>query len=370
MKNKRIGILTYYYESINYGGVLQSYALPRVLKKLGYVSEQICYTKEKEPIRNYNLFRLLKLLIKKCIYYFLNIKLKDRYNKFKIFRKSVPHSSLIYTDKNIDKSLKYYDIFITGSDQVWNLTWYCPAFFLNFVPLGTKKLSYGASLGRTKLSSEEKSFFRKNLVNYSAISVRELDAVNLLESEINIKIEHVLDPTLLLTKEEWDEICSERLVKGKYLFCYFIGDNSEIRKIAKKYAKIHNLKLVVLPHAMGFTFSDCFWGDLKMYDIGPSEFISLIKYADYIMTDSFHGCVFSCIYKKQFNVFQRSNKKNMSSRIYSLLSLYNVKERFCDSVEKQDINYIETLSEIKYEKNIEFDTLYDKSIKYLQKNLK
>lgn len=370
-ENKKIGIVTYYYDSINYGGVLQAYALTQKIDSLGYNVEQICYKKENDDkVSNKKYLYLIKKFIKKIIILWCYLKMSRRYNRFKKFRDEIPHSMNVYTDNNIENTIKDYDIFVTGSDQVWNLTWFCPAFFLEFVSKNKKKLSYAASLGRMVLAEEEKNFFKKVLVNYSAISVREKDAVELLKNQTSLKIEHVLDPTLLLKKEEWDKISNEYTIEKPYLFCYFIGEDRVIRKLAKKYAKKYNLKLVVLPHPAGFNFTDINFGDIKTFDAGPKEFISLIKNADYIMTDSFHACVFSTIYQKEFFAFQRNGKKEMSSRIYSLLNLFEAENHFCDMENKLNIKYIENLERIDYTKDKnKFDKIYKKSIDYLISNL-
>lgn len=368
----KIGIITYYYNSINYGGVLQAYALVKVLEKNNVVVEQISYDSIGEKINekgNNSIKYNIKQAIKKTIAAYLNFMLKKRYESFYRFRDEIPHTPKVYNDSNIVEISRYYDIYITGSDQVWNTTWYRPAFFLEFVPEDKKKVSYAASIGKKELTENESDIFKSALTGFSAISVREQDSVSLLSSMINMKTEWVLDPTLVLDKSDWDNLASRPIVKKQYIFCYFIGDGYKERKLAKRFAKEHNLCLVVLSHPAGFNYSDLGFGDKKMYDAGPADFISLIKYADYIFTDSFHACVFSSIYHKQFFVFPRNGKKAMGNRIYSLLSLFNCVDHFCDTDEKQCMEYITNLQLISYKDLDKYDDMKNRSLRFIKEKI-
>lgn len=369
---KKIGIITYYYNSINYGGVLQAYALVKALEKNNVVVEQISYNSIGVQINNKgnnSVKYSIKKAIKHLIATYLNYILKNRYKSFCRFRDEIPHTPKVYDDSNISIISEYYDIYITGSDQVWNTTWYRPTFFLDFVPKNKKKVSYAASIGKKDLSEKESEIFKSSLKNYSAISVREQDSVNLLSSLTNGEVEWVLDPTLLLDKSDWDRIAPAPLVNKKYVFCYFIGDGYKERKLAKKYAKEHDLCLVVLSHPAGFNYSDLGFGDKKMYDAGPADFVSLIKCAEYIFTDSFHACVFSSIYHKQFFVFPRNGKKAMGNRIYSLLSLFDCVDHFCDTDEKQRMEYISNLQLISYKDLNKYIEMKNRSLRFINEKI-
>ena len=383
--NTKVSIITHYYKSKNYGGILQSYALCRVINELGYNAEQISYNMF--PTKKAGAFSLLyrtmisalgKLDFRKWSYRKKNKRaqdlLKARFESMNSFgEKYIPHTEKVYDEENVDECGANYDAFITGSDQVWNLQWYYPAFFLSFVPSEKIKLSYAASIAMSKLSHDQKELLREKLKDFNAISVREKDSVELIKDIAPAKAEWVLDPTMLLDSEKWDAISSEReFVKEPYVFCYFLGDDLLQRELAEKFAKNRGLKLVTLPY-LNCMYRECDdgFGDVQLYDVGPQDFVSLIKNAKYIFTDSFHATVFSGIYKKQYFVFPRNREVSMSSRIYSLIELYEAQERFCDTDEKATFEYINELQEIDYSKPLEgLEQMRSKSISYLERNLK
>lgn len=343
---KKIGIITHYYNSINYGGVLQAYALTKVLQELGYNAEQICYDASYRD-NSYKRKITIKSIVKKTIYKCVDRKLKKRYLKFSQFRnEEIKHSNAIYNSNNIEESNCNYEIFVTGSDQVWNLKWLHSAYFLDFVK-NKKKVSYAASLGKKDFSDDELDYYKKKLKGFAAISLREKEGLDYIQKIVKVPVVQTLDPTLLLPVNEWKRLARQADRENnfeKYLFCYFIGDDVKVRKLATKYAKSRNLKIVNLPHAAGFNFSDVFFGNKKVYTAGPCEFIDLIKNAEVIMTDSFHCCVFANIFKKDFWVFDRVGKRDMNTRIYSLLDLFGNTNRFCDSADKRTIKYMSTES--------------------------
>ncbi len=372
----RIGIVTKYYKNRNYGGLLQSYALSVYLNNQLYNSEQICYDCSPKSNSVLKKRRILQLFnIKRVITKLIIIPIKRKKNKrnfaFNKFDLYIPHSIKVYYRDNINCCIDDYDLFIVGSDQVWNLDWFDHNYFLEFVPNNKKKISYAASLGHSSLTEERKKYFKNILPSFDAISVREKDAVDLLQPLTDKKVAWVLDPTLLLDKSDWDEICPERRIGKKYLFCYFLGSDKRIRKLAKQYAKKHKLKIVTLPHLCGIAKSDIGFGDYKLYDVTPNDFISLIKYADCVFTDSFHACVFSTIYNKNFYVFNRLGMENMVSRIYSLTELFECQEHFCDTDDKFNMDYIEQLQSINYDKDFQLlKTMKEKSTRFLLDNLK
>ncbi len=390
---KKIGIITHYYKTKNYGGSLQAYALCKVLNSNGYNAEQICYVlNNNKPVKNKSLkqkikeagllgsiFKAIKVLLRK-----LNIKqrlvVKDKTKNnvtlkqeqaFKSFLENdIPNSKIVYNDENIYTCVDNYNAFITGSDQVWNLKWYKSPFFLDFVPSSKIKIAYSASIAMTSLTDSQKQIFKESLKDFKGVSLREPSDINLIKDLSPVKPIFTLDPTLLLDKSEWDNVCSNRLINNDYVFCYFLGNNKKERQIAKKFAKSKNLKLVTIPYAGNSNeYCNLNYGDIKLYDVSPNDFISLIKYAKYVFTDSFHAGVFSLIYEKQFFVFNRDENGSMNSRIKDLTNLFDVKERFCD-FENENLNYANSLKDIDYTKNFDkFIKLKKESIKFLEDNL-
>ena len=370
---KKVGIITHYYGSQNYGGLLQAYALCKKLNALGYDAEQIQYIHKDvgEPnnaVRKWSTNRIanaLKIRISRVKEKDFFSNMKKRSKAIEEFRKNIPHSFQIYSKDTISQSNDLYDAFITGSDQVWNMDWYDEAYFLKFVE-NKPKYSYAASVGTNELTTERKKLFKENLMDYTKISVREKDSVELLQPLTKVEVQYVLDPTLLLSKNEWDEICLGKRIQEKYLFCYFLGEGIVERQLAREYADAHELKIVTLPFLNGQKRKcDEKFGDVKLYDVSPGEFVSLIKYSDCVFTDSFHARVFSNIYEKNFFVFPRSGADKMSNRITSLITLFHNQEKFCDSSEKQSMKYINSIGNTPiYRKSI--DEEIEKSIIFLK----
>ena len=134
----------------------------------------------------------------------------------------------IHTQIYFGECADEYDAFVTGSDQVWNLKFYDAAYFLDFVPHEKPKYSYAASFSMNELTEEQKIVVKNHLSDFSGISVREENAIQLLEKNTNIEPVFVVDPTLLLNKEDWDEVCDECVVDEKYVFAYFLGRNRSL----------------------------------------------------------------------------------------------------------------------------------------------
>lgn len=368
----KVGIVTFYHKSCNYGGTLQAYALSKAVNK-NSDSQQILYNRSIQQItsKTNNIKNIARYFLSKILRRKRNVALKNRQLVFESFREIIPHSEMEYDIQNVYKSLDNYGVFITGSDQVWNVEYYDEVYRLEFVPSTKYKFSYAAGVSSGELTEEQKSIFKKTLSTFDAVSVREESAVNTLQSLTDKKVEWVLDPTLLLSREDWDNICSEKRINEKYVFCYFLGKLSLSNKKIIEFAHSKGLKVVSMPYLAWTSKRDSDFGDYKIYDATPTDFISLIKHAEYIFTDSFHAAVFSHIYHKNFFVFNRAGLKSMNDRIYSLTSLFDTQDRFCDTKEKISLKYIEGLPSIDYDKPFpKFEAMKEKSINFLNDNLK
>lgn len=357
---KKIGITTRYYGSRNYGGLLQAYALCRYLKNRGYDAEQICCIREGGGAR-YTLRTVWKLPISqifKKAYNFVHgkaVKIMTRlvvkkyndrrFQATKTFREGIPHSEEVYNKKTVHVCKDKYDIFVTGSDRVWDANNTDSPMFLGFA--GEKpKFSYAASIMASQLTTEQKTAMEECLRTYSAISVREREACELLKP---IEAEWVVDPTMLLTSEQWDEVAGRRQVQEEYLFCYFLGTDTKPRRLAKAFAKKHGLKIVTIPYINEqFVLADVGFGDIQMGEAAVEDFVSLIKHAKYVFTDSFHSTVFSAIYQKECFSFIRKNKKNSGTRLESLTSMLGSEDHLCNIKERMSLKYIEDVCPIDY----------------------
>lgn len=368
---KKVGIITMFYNSSNYGGILQAYALVKMLDKNGIKAEQIRY----DNFSAFSIDRRLKSEVRRMIYrikhfYFWKIYrdiLKRKMCVVKEAETLVPHSAGIYTEKTISNCLKDYDIFITGSDQVWHGEW--PAYFLSFVNGNYKKIAYAVSTGKSRLSDYDINRIKEYANGYTAVSVREIDTFNQLKTALpGLDIKISLDPTLLLSKSEWEVVASRRLVDVSYLFCYFLGSDIRMRRLAKEYAVQHGLLLVSIPHMQGKAEkNDIDYDDLQMKFATPQDFLSLIEYADVVFTDSFHAAVFSTIFQRQYVIFGRMEHREMNNRIETLTKMFGTKARFIDEDRKYSMEVIENMGRIDYEggKSASYDEMKQSSIDFL-----
>ena len=342
----KTGILTLYYNNMNYGGLLQAFALPFVIQKhIGIPAEQIrysqqntdtdlCTSKSKKSLSIYqlgiNFFSALT-----------SNKRSIRKESFLEFMNDIPHSRNIYSHETIQQCNSNYEIFICGGDQIWNgemVGEHLDVYTLQFVNQGLKKIAYSPSVAISHMSKQVEDCLGKGLLGIDRISVREKRSLDILKRLSDKKIEVVVDPVLLLTKSEWLEQSRPTKINGKYILCYLLGDSITQRKAVEIISKRLKLRIVTFPHILVNNVRKCdlFFGDIKDYTSGPRQFLDLINNAEFVITDSFHACVFSMIFETPFIVFERnkpSEKGNMNSRIYDFLEEYHLENQLVN-VEK------------------------------------
>lgn len=340
---KDVAILTKYYKNYNYGGMLQGYALHRVVTELGYSCDIISYdvNENKNPVyqnvaqqcKQYGMFSAIKKIFEKVIAKF-NFTIKDvlvsRQVLFDKFMEMNAAGTEVFTDENLATLNNKYKMFISGSDQVWNPNAVRKLYLQGFVRDDRKKIAYAASIGRDKFSKYEADILIPYIQRFDYLGIREKTGKELLEEYIDRNMDTVLDPTLLLNRDDWSIVTTERLVKEPYALVYFFSDSFKVRKQLEIFCEQRGLKLVLIPYAkQEFNLGDHKGKCIRLYNVGPSEFVSAIKYADYVFTDSFHGAVFSIIHGKQFYVFERNKKGHvsMNSRLYDLLDTFHLKNR-------------------------------------------
>ena len=223
-----------------------------------------------------------------------------------------------------------YDIFICGSDQIWSPALLNPVFYFSFLPDEKAKIAYAPSFGVTNVSNRKKSIITSYLKKFDYISIRENEGQRLIKKLIGINVPVLIDPTLLLTKNDWSKfIDSNFKKKRKYIFCYMLTENETYIEKIKEFSKKMKLDVVITPTDKG-PFNT---GFKEIVDAGPSEWLTLLKNSDYVFTDSFHGCIFSLIFHKNFVLFKRfSDKKKSSenSRIYTLAKTFDFEPRIID----------------------------------------
>lgn len=270
----------------------------------------------------------------------LNDKLALRAKAFDEFRERIPQT-IPYSDQDIHECVDKDDIFIAGSDQIWNPNWCKDAYCLNFVPEHNGKIAYSASIGKIAVSNEFLERISSFINRFDYVSVRETSAKKLLSPYVAKDIKVVSDPTLLLTREEWGKTAVTVPITEPYIFVYLLGENPKHRRMIKAFAKQTGLKIVSIPHMMfRYCRADENFGDYELYDVGPAEFLGLINGAEAVVTDSFHGCVFSIIFEKSFCALKRhkdTDPNSMNSRLYTLFSSLGIEnERIVDDNEGID----------------------------------
>jgi len=343
---KKVGIVSCYFKS-NYGSMLQAYATKKVLDNNNIPNETIAIEYNKEfskkkkkyylsQIFNFNFIKFKFGMVKLKFYKKINKKLRknitSRERKYKEFKKEFNLSRFCTDYKGLTQLAeeKYSDIII-GSDQLWlPVNVVADYYTLNWVPENINKISYATSFGVSTIPKKYNERYKLFLKRINHLSVREESGVKLIKDISNLDAKLVCDPTILLTKEEWEEVATpEKIIKDKYILCYFLGNNIEHRKFVERLKDKTGYKIVSLNHADEYVkYSDEF-ADITPYDIGPKEWINLLKNAEYICTDSFHCTVFSILFNKMFFDFRRHNSKNKNStnsRLDSLLNIAGISE--------------------------------------------
>lgn len=357
-KKNKVGIITLYHGNYNFGGLLQAYALPVALEKyLGIPAEQIDYViMSEEEKKTKDVISLEKIIYKFGIVFFNKLETNNfnrRKKVFEQFMKDIPHSKRRYEYDSIPESLKIYKKYICGGDQIWSdyqqTKWFrnkdLRVFTLQFVPEQVKKISYAPSMAVLDLTNEFKKEFSIGINRFDAISVREKKSLSVLRQMTDKAITVVVDPVLLLKENDWLKVMKYSEKRKKYILCYLLGDSMAQRKAVKNFARILDCKIIIFPHVLqnAVRKSDLFFGDIRDYSSGPREFLGLIKNAEFVITDSFHACVFSMIFKTPFVVFERNKigeKGNMNSRIYDFLEEYHLERQLVTAEELMNMNEI------------------------------
>lgn len=348
--NEKIGILTFH-KSINYGSVLQSWALSKVISK-GFVVEIIDYEPQNYEFlyanyRQWNSWNNIKYNLKRMP---LSSALNNQQQLFKKFRdKQLPLSRKKYNYNNGCDIKEEYKGIVVGSDQVWNIRAKdCdPIFFLPFNYSGNK-VSYACSINDTDYTEKNlPSNLASEICDFDFISIREESGKNKLEQFIakQKKVYTLLDPTLLCNSSEYDSLLNDRIVDGKYIFLYNVWTSEVGIQAAKFLSEKLNMPVYTIMTASNVKEINLLKKSGILVDTvrtSPSDFLNFFKYASYIVTESFHGTAFSLIFEKPFVCV--SNRTN-DERLNNILTLVGLKDRYMKLGElqtydlKQEIDY-------------------------------
>ena len=334
------------YEQNNYGSKLQALATLKMLEEMGIEYEIIRYRKD------------IKFYIKSLPRFVNFVFLNDRYDQIQRKIEYARHKEVAekvmlrkkgmaafddehftahaITYKNYDALKKEcvfrYDKLLTCSDQLWSPSALGSGFYnLMFAPDDMPKVSWASSFGVNKIPWYQIRRTRNFLNRIQHISMREIRGIQIVKELTGREVPVLMDPVFAFDKNEWNKFVPDSRTEWEnYIFCYFLGSNQKHRQAAKKLSKQTGLKIVTLKHLDRFVSEDEYFGDYAPYDVDPYRFLNILKNAEFICTDSFHGTAFSLIFEKKFIVFDRydsssSNSKN--SRIDSLCQNLNISNR-------------------------------------------
>lgn len=338
---KKVGILTFH-DAHNYGAVLQAYALKKYISNLGYDVKVINYHHYTIPDGFPRKRKINSVKPKKILDHFYSKR--DhliRWEKFNKFIKELTNNEeKVYTSEEELEKLDI-DFWICGSDQIWNTDitgGINKGFFLDFETKG-KKISYAVSMGIPELSKEYEEQFKNSINNLQNISVREETLKKYCEKFTDKEVVKTLDPTFLLKEEDYNELILENAINEKYILIYALGPDERLTNIATKISKERNLKIIELnDYKKRKYFCE------QISNAGPHEFVTLIKGAEVVITNSFHGTIFSIIFKKEFYTLTRLNR---NSRMENILEIVDMKDRLIDKLED-----LENVQEQNYNKSI------------------
>lgn len=327
---KKVGIVTIH-KINNYGAALQAYALNRYIRLLGHDAKTIDF-RTYRVAESYKLLRSLETkmdLVRNVQAMMFVGKLHRRKARFDQFlADNVPMTeSSYYSNNELRHANLDFDTYICGSDQIWNTHCrnYDDAFILEFARGRGERISYAASLGADSIHPDMQERFRRELRDYKAVSVRESNAVGIIEPFSGNPAVHVCDPVLLLNREQWHEIAASPLLREPYIFFYHVkGDIPGMRDYLRQLSEQTGVKIV----AVTMNLREMLYPNVKMYDAGPREFLSLIENAAYVVTNSFHATAFSLIFRKKLMVFAPPGAG--ASRLTSILDNAGLMDRVWD----------------------------------------
>lgn len=355
---KKIGIITFHC-SYNYGSVLQAYALQKYIMNNDYDVKVIDYQS-----RNYDMYHLFKLwMLKHPVKLIaenkhINRLIRRKHNFLRFINESMNLTDKTYSyDDDLTVLNDEFDVFIAGSDQIWNPI--CtggvdPNFFLNFVDGNqNKKISYAPSLAHSSFDEKVLKEMCGYINSFDAISVREESGKNLLKNHIRKNIEVVLDPTMLLSEKDYKELEIEPTINKSYIFVYMLEkDDPSLIDYVSKISEEKGIDIVYLHLNNIFSGNNVH----NVYGCKVGEFLGYMRNAEYVVSNSFHATVFSIIYHKRFCTFKTEKSY---SRMVGLLNALGLENRIYNQgfIIENNINYDEVMLRLK--------TLREPSVSFL-----
>lgn len=363
---KTVGIVTIH-KINNYGAALQAYALNKFLRNNNIEAYTIDFITPRVA-ESYNIYYPVKSIMDiprniMCAKYSKKLTLRGK--RFEDFlHTKVPMTPKAYfSDEEMEQEDFGYDYYICGSDQIWNThcTNYRDSFLLSFVKDKSKCISYAASVGESTIIESLVPKFKEELSGFKALSARETQGAQLISDITGRDVKTVVDPVFLLTKHNWEQLLVDIPLKKPYILFYAVhnGDIEGMRDFAKSMRKKLNMPLVVI----NSNLKDMLYINNKYYEAGPQEFISLIKNAEYVCTNSFHAVAFSSILHTKFWVFASEAGVSTSSRIHSITNILGLTNRVLNRKNSANVNLKEDIDFAQVDKKLQ--TMVETSKEFL-----
>lgn len=371
---KKVGILTFH-ASHNCGSMMQAYAMQKQMEKMGLENEIIDFQNEgqKDMYAVVHKKKNIKNFIKNSLLLFSREKIQRQWDDYEEFKnKTFKLSSEKYSNYNeLLKSNDKYNIFLSGADQIWNITIKDSddCYFLNFVDNNKTKIAYSPSFGAKNILeySDNPAKYEKFLKSYNHISIRENNGKKWIKDLINEDVPVVLDPTLLLEKDDYECLIESSGVKGDYIFYYAPTYSRKIDSFVKSISKKYKMPVVVWNASEYYMKKEYINGFKLPYKINPGTYLDLIKNAKLVITTSFHGTIFSTIYRKKFFVIKNGNMYSTDDRVITLVNELAIENRLIEPNFDSNCNYFEDVDYNQYEKNL--SRLQKESIDFLRGSL-
>lgn len=363
-----IGIISYniYGNFTNYGSALQSWALYQVLHSLGYAPVLVDYCPDvladKDPLNPFKnmwdkdeeskrMCDLTMPAIRENFYKF------DKFYTERFYRTSKKYTSANFNEVVNDEKL---DGFICGSDTIFcidEFEGFDDGYYANYDCMKKHSVSYAASFGDSHFKQEDYQTLNERLKNFKAIGLRENQMVPYVTSHVDVPVQRVIDPTLLLTSDDYDKIADKQLENEKYLVLYARRYNPQMEAYAEKLAAENGWKIIEI----SLRATNARKGHRMFYEAGVEEFLSLVRHAEYVVTNSFHGMIFTVQYRRPLCVFSR---EQCDTKITELIELFGLRDHMLVTGEE------------KFNHEIDYDAVHariskakEESIEFLKKEI-
>lgn len=340
----RVGTISYniYCNFTNYGSALQTWALHKAIKRLGHTPVLVDYCPDiladKDPLNPFgNMWdkdeesrRMVELTMP---------AIRTNYEKFdRFYHDRFDRTSQKYTSQNFSEICnECLDGFVCGSDTIFcidEFKGFDDGYYANYPAMKGRSVSYAASFGDSHFDDASYAVLNNRLQNFKAIGLRENAMVPYVKNHCSVHVARTIDPTLLLSSDDYDRITAEKQIQEPYLLLYTRRYDPGMEKYAERVAKERGLKIVEI----SLRATNAEEGHIMRYDAGVEEFLSLVKYSSFVVTNSFHGLIFAIQYRRPMVVFTREQADSKINELLELMGL--VQNKFETGNELyQKINY-------------------------------